>query len=1377
MLTIRTNIAFILVAALIVFASHASPAQKSFSNKLSPELHRLSQLETHPRDKSIRVTVFTSEPGNLSRVMQADRQVEVLGRTIVRGRVKVEALDKLAGLPGVEAVAGSLVRERPAGPDPEVTLQFSEYRKKKKSPSEFTEPGRYSWWSTDVIGAPEAWDLGYRGEGVNVAVIDSGVDFAHPDLVQSFARTGGEEGWPICFDGYSMEKYFLEGTTDDTWYVETKAVDSISSFGPNTYRMSLQILRDGQPVNQLYTIQLPFEVEAGDLRYGLHPDSRLTALNGNESVAFVVTRENGNSPGEKFNRLYADLNGNYDFRDDTPCDITSPVCAHANPGDDLNDVSGGMVYFIADGESVIPGSDWLYDATAPENGALVAFMLDAEEHGTLSSSVIASAGLINGDPPSLKQESGPGRGMVPGVAPKSRIMALGNYYAGGIKNDFFLFAVLGPDGLPDTGDEAQIVNTSFGNGSVDNDAWDFNSRFKDWLMYSVAPNTIWVNSVGNGGPGYGTVNSPGPSLGVHVGASTQYGANDFFDSIQTVDQILSGDVSSFSCAGPQADGRLGPMVLANGAWGTGCFPLNQLSGQSLAQDGNLAWKIWGGTSRSAPEASGVLALIYDAYKKQHGTWPEVKTARRILMNSANDVDYDVLRQGAGLVDAGRAVRLASGREGFGVEPAFWVAGDYRGTGYESYASLVKRGETWSQNFVVDFPAGVTSPLVIKDNQLIEIGSTDFSINTIATNKEERSFSKPDYLVQLQGPGVNNIPEGTDLAVFEAIFPFDVFDTDFQNGNPDTVTPGFENRYRLLVYNWTDRDGDGKLYDDSLGQAPGLVEASEIDTGEYLRFNYGYQNGTSLHAFVRRPLERMHDGIWIGLRHNTGPSAGTATEVKIRVRYFKKQDCPWLSTSVLPGAVTGQSMVRATIQVPVDMALGVHTARIEIQDASRPEWKTVAPVVMNVAGQLPGGAVEVGADEEVLTYYSNSHVRGGFDWEGDKEAGDTRLFFVDVDGAPAGSRFYIDTEWSDELPTDIDVLLHGPAGDRFTTVGDEYYHPEFGPNTLEWIAGNRGAGNRPTWTFRTFTGVNREITRADMNDGLHQVLYHNVLFSGDRFAPLFSSKIALLNMQPSPLAFSPPDSDFTGEVTITSGLPMDDMRVVAWGPSPWQTDLGLPISGDDPDDPGTASWTRDLNISNAGYLRFEISSDEPDLDLYLYQDGFGGGALDGVFSYPQEVVIRSRSNDSNEFVFVSRPLSGLYRVAVHGYSVSEGGGVFSLRSLVVQGRQVDVSPPEPRNLPAGTPYTLSLGMDLPERRDYAVYLTFGPSEIPNAVDALIPVSRILAGDVDRSGVLDYRDMLDVSRYWMQPSAAPAEADFDRNGKFDQDDLIEFIEVMR
>ncbi|MEY3867515.1 MAG: hypothetical protein RLZZ338_1406 [Cyanobacteriota bacterium] len=40
-------------------------------------------------------------------------------------------------------------------------------------------------WGQSIIHAPEVWNTGYTGEGVVVAVLDSGVDYTHPDLINN----------------------------------------------------------------------------------------------------------------------------------------------------------------------------------------------------------------------------------------------------------------------------------------------------------------------------------------------------------------------------------------------------------------------------------------------------------------------------------------------------------------------------------------------------------------------------------------------------------------------------------------------------------------------------------------------------------------------------------------------------------------------------------------------------------------------------------------------------------------------------------------------------------------------------------------------------------------------------------------------------------------------------------------------------------------------------------------------------------------------------------------------------------------------------------------------------------------------------------------
>lgn len=47
-------------------------------------------------------------------------------------------------------------------------------------------------WNLNAVGAPAAWAAGYTGEGITVAVVDTGVDLDHPDLVGNLYVNPGE---------------------------------------------------------------------------------------------------------------------------------------------------------------------------------------------------------------------------------------------------------------------------------------------------------------------------------------------------------------------------------------------------------------------------------------------------------------------------------------------------------------------------------------------------------------------------------------------------------------------------------------------------------------------------------------------------------------------------------------------------------------------------------------------------------------------------------------------------------------------------------------------------------------------------------------------------------------------------------------------------------------------------------------------------------------------------------------------------------------------------------------------------------------------------------------------------------------------------------
>jgi subtilisin family serine protease len=76
-------------------------------------------------------------------------------------------------------------------------------------------------WGLTKIGAPAAWDAGYKGEGAVVAVLDTGCDYEHPDLIGQRWENGEEiSGTPGVDDdgnGYTDDFYgwnFVDDNND-----------------------------------------------------------------------------------------------------------------------------------------------------------------------------------------------------------------------------------------------------------------------------------------------------------------------------------------------------------------------------------------------------------------------------------------------------------------------------------------------------------------------------------------------------------------------------------------------------------------------------------------------------------------------------------------------------------------------------------------------------------------------------------------------------------------------------------------------------------------------------------------------------------------------------------------------------------------------------------------------------------------------------------------------------------------------------------------------------------------------------------------------------------------------------------------------------------
>jgi hypothetical protein len=964
-------------------------------------------------------------------------------------------------------------------------------------------------------------------------VLDSGVDFGNPALAGRYAvqphtsyGTNAYEGWPIAFDDRSLSAYIQAPTKpwdDGNWGWYVNANYPITGSGVFTF---------SAPHTPARVYTAPGTSQSDRYLLGYHPDTMLP----NAPVLVADEAISGT-----YDAVYVDLDYDGDF--ETQMTITNPVGTLDTTGDGVPDVSAGMLYWIADGENPPPGAEAVYGpgAPVPAAGTLLAFMIDDASalwrkdygggHGTMCAGT--AAGYDDGGvfTPNSRVASfydpgtyGP---LVQGPARGAKVIAMGNVYAGGSLDAWYLFTVLGYDGEPGSGDEPQIVTLSFGSGGVDNDTWDWESRYLTTLNLAYGTDSpLFVQSAGNGGPGYGTLVPPKAATGLIVGASVQYGTYNAWGISETVSlpsRVNSGDVAPFSGRGPGADGTRAVDLVANGMLGTGAYPLNYFHFLATPIDGTRAYVHWRGTSRSAPVVGGLAALAAQGFYQAHGRFPTYEELRTLLVNGARDLGYDPLVQGAGQANGFRSTQLALAQYGVTVDPPLAVAGDFRGERYPSFAAGLARGQAQTLTFTVVNSSSVPITVELDAQHLVEVARYSATIPTLHDTATNHITGTPDYALNLTA-WVTAHPDA-DLMVVRMTEPFEHFD-----GETPTP-PDPDNVWWLTVYNWWD-DGEGPWWDDANGD--GRVDwPGEIDGGdEWMRFGCSdysarvddpYLKGTQQEVRIGQPFARSvgagpalsgvegSGGVWAGAAHVVRSSGDNSTTLAFEVIFYRHVD--WtevtLSADSLSVGAGDQAAFQATVTVSSTAPYGLHQGIIVVTDTGRVDvdatycpHKTIVPLTWQVWPD-PSTGFTLGDTLPAGNPYDNGWIGGGFGWKV-KESGDWRFYGFELQDPPPVSVILVHTVWEDP-PTDVDTLILGPTADAFSTADPAW----FGPHGLEWVGGSARAGSAGAWEFSTASGGTEDWATAPAQDGFYMLAQQAVLFGGHQNAVPFTTAVTLL----------------------------------------------------------------------------------------------------------------------------------------------------------------------------------------------------------------------------------------------------------------------------
>lgn len=284
-------------------------------------------------------------------------------------------------------------------------------------------------------------------------------------------------------------------------------------------------------------------------------------------------------------------------------------------------------WLLRNGTSVVKAS---YDATLTGVGNLCTYLGIPAEHGTHVAGIVASQDSVQ-------------RGVAPGadiynvvvfsnITPYNCELAASSWIIRGIQ-----WALVGPDGRPGTGDEADVISMSLG------------AVLPPWFTAYVAPQIPLIQAearavlagvpvvvaAGNDGPGGYTINflclAPGV---ICVGASDSRRGS-----------VASSYVIDFSSRGPIPFDIAKPDIAAPGVAIVSSIPYNRTAAFS-------------GTSMATPHVSGIVALL----KQARPDWG-VSDIKRALVESGSLMTSsqiyggpNPMEQGGGLAAALNSIR-------------------------------------------------------------------------------------------------------------------------------------------------------------------------------------------------------------------------------------------------------------------------------------------------------------------------------------------------------------------------------------------------------------------------------------------------------------------------------------------------------------------------------------------------------------------------------------------------------------------------------------------------------------------------------------------------------------------------------------------------
>jgi len=560
------------------------------------------------------------------------------------------------------------------------------------------------------------------GKGVTVAVVDTGVDFSNPDIMESVARDDDNKPIMLDADGQGLvltNSTFAANIKYDRVYNFTKGITLPANATSNIYQSRDGVFLNTQSVNgtvSIYNSLYPYygvnhvlnAKVADDMKIGTSEKDFIPSKSGIYHLGVILAAHIGKlqavivlvtDPNEAgvYDTITPDMSTSwmdftreenstpdydFDFTDEMAITIGSgnEFLLYDSDNDGINDYSAGTVGArVVDIHGIFSDTAEIDDKLGAINGTLLpamdksgnyfGVMNDFFGHGTASSATIVSKGKLTYDIYNDTKKS-----TILGIAPDASILPVKSLWFGDVFYGWMWVAGFENEEnkwIYTDKPKADIISNSWGVSNFPSLEYapglDISSHILNALvipqsLHQNYTGTTIISSAGNSGHGYGTMGMPGiSSFGISVGAVT---SNDFVGYGPFKGEPRFGNTTDHSDHVVDFSSR-GPGVIGDikpDLMSIGAYGFVPSAITKLPDEPSESFSVFGGTSMAAPIAAGSAALVVESLKEKSMNYDPF-TIRNLLMSSASDLRSDPLTQGAGLVNALDAVRIVNGHGG------------------------------------------------------------------------------------------------------------------------------------------------------------------------------------------------------------------------------------------------------------------------------------------------------------------------------------------------------------------------------------------------------------------------------------------------------------------------------------------------------------------------------------------------------------------------------------------------------------------------------------------------------------------------------------------------------------------------------------------